>query len=376
MAAREALGDDGDRLPWQRERVGVTAGTWNAGTSALLEVLRSVFFASPDEAPPAQFPSTVANAPASQLGILEKLGGPNMTFAEKQVGGLRAIAEAARMLISRRADAVLACGADEGDWLNAEGYSRLGALRTDGRAGMALCEGAAALVLALEPGPKPLAALAGWSSASTAAPPYAYPDDPHRHRSRLRHGHRPGGIHAAQDRARGEHGERHPRARRARARGPVAGFGPRRPAAIGAAERFGDGAAAGTLRAMIAALSVGRRVRLRRWGPPARLAGAGFPSVSGRARTALVAGSPAAAPRSPWSSPRSDRSTANGRHARNQASSVGTILPTWVPGQYTLPHRRHAMNRPACAATYGGTRSSTASRRDLLEQARCNTSSG
>ena len=66
-------------------------------------------------------------------------------------------------------------------------------------------------------------------------------------------------------------------------------FGPRRPAAIGAAERFGDGAAAGTLRAMIAALAVGGATTPA-WGPPARLAGAGFPSVSGRERTALVCG--------------------------------------------------------------------------------------
>ena len=289
VAAREALATIGDRLPWERERVGVTAGTWNAGTSALLEVLRSVFFASPDEAPPAQFPSTVANAPASQLGILEKLGGPNITFAEKQVGGLRAIAEAARMLVSRRADAVLACGADEGDWLNAEGYSRLGALRTDGRDGMALCEGAAALVLALEPGPKPLAALAGWSSASTAAPPYAYPDDPTAivracATAITRAGITPRKIELVVSMANGI-----PKLAELELAALSQVFGPRRPAAVGAAERFGDGAAAGTLRAMIAALSVGGATTPA-WGPPARLAGAGFPSVSGRARTALVCG--------------------------------------------------------------------------------------
>lgn len=151
VAAREALAGLGAPLPWPRERVGVAAGTWNAGTSALVEVLRAVFRGAPDEAPPAQFPSTVANAPASQLGILDGLAGPNLTFAEKQVGGLRAVAEGVRLLRHGRADAVLACGVDEADWLNAEGYARLGSLRGPGRPGMVLGEGAAVLALALSP---------------------------------------------------------------------------------------------------------------------------------------------------------------------------------------------------------------------------------
>ena len=83
-----------------------------------------------------QFPSTVANAPASQLAILEKLAGPNVTFAEKQVGGLRALIEAGRLLRHGRADAVIAAAVDEAHWLNAEGYERLGALRRADREGL------------------------------------------------------------------------------------------------------------------------------------------------------------------------------------------------------------------------------------------------
>jgi 3-oxoacyl-(acyl-carrier-protein) synthase len=289
VAAREALAALGDRFPWERERVGVTAGTWTAGTSALLEVLRTVFLASPDDAPPAQFPSTVANAPASQLGILEKLGGPNITFAEKQVGGLRAIAEAARMLVARRAEAVLACGADEGDWLNAEGYLRLGALRTDGHAGMVLCEGAAALVLARDPGPKPLATLAGWASAAVPAPPYKYPDDPAAlvqacTKAIARAGITPRGIDLVVSMANGI-----PELAELELMALAEVFGPCRPAAAGAAERFGEGAASGTLRALIGALAAGGATTPA-WGPPLQLAGAGFPAATGRARTALVAG--------------------------------------------------------------------------------------
>jgi 3-oxoacyl-(acyl-carrier-protein) synthase len=288
VAAREALAAFGDQFPWERERVGITAGTWNAGTSALLEVLRTVFLASPDEAPPAQFPSTVANAPASQLGILEKLGGPNITFAEKQVGGLRAIAEAGRMLLARRADAVLACGADEADWLNAEGYLRLGALRTDGHPGMVLCEGAAALVLARDPGSQPLAALAGWASAATPAPPYKYPDGPSSvvqacTTAIARAGITPRDIDLVVSMANGI-----PALDELELTALAQVLGPYRPAAVGASERFGDGAAAGTLRALIAALAAGGATTPA-WDPPPHLAGAGFPTATGRARTVLVA---------------------------------------------------------------------------------------
>ncbi|HPS79995.1 MAG TPA: beta-ketoacyl synthase N-terminal-like domain-containing protein, partial [Thermoanaerobaculaceae bacterium] len=151
VAAREALAPFGDPLPWNRDRVAITAGTWNAGTAALVEVLQAVFLTSPEEAPPAQFPSTIANAPASQLGILEKLGGPNLTFVEKQASGLRAVIEAARVLDHSRAEATLACGVDEAFWLNSEGYDRLKVLARPGRTGMRLGEGAAVMVLSPTP---------------------------------------------------------------------------------------------------------------------------------------------------------------------------------------------------------------------------------
>ena len=289
VAAREALSGEGDRLPWQRDRVGVTAGTWNAGTSALLEVLRTVFLASPDEAPPAQFPSTVANAPASQLGILERLGGPNLTFAEKQVGGLRAIAEGARILNAGRAEAMLACAADEGDWLNAEGYLRLGALRTDRHPGMALCEGAVALLLSHDPGPTPFAALTGWASAATPAPPYKYPDDPSLlaqvcTRAIARAGILPGDVDLVVSMANGI-----PALAGLELEALTRVLGASRPAAVGVADRFGDGAAAGALRALIAALAV-RGAATPAWGPPPHLAEAGFAAVAGPARCVLVAG--------------------------------------------------------------------------------------
>ena len=289
VAAREALSPLGEPLLWSRERVGVCAGTWNAGTSALMEVLRAVFLASPEEAPPAQFPSTVANAPASQLGILEKLGGPNLTFAEKQVGGLRAIAEASRLLAHGRADLVLACGVDEAEWLNAEGYDRLGTLRTSSRPGMVLAEGAAVLALAVEPGPAPLAVLAGWGSASAPAQPYRYPADPaplvRACRQALeRAGLAPSEVGLVLSVANGI-----PALADLELRALEAVFESHRPAAVGTAERFGEGAVSGALRALIAAHAVAGRVRMA-WDAPPHLAAAGFPAAAARTRTALVPG--------------------------------------------------------------------------------------
>jgi 3-oxoacyl-[acyl-carrier-protein] synthase II len=289
VAAREALRPLGDPLPWPLERVGVSAGTWNAGTSALLEVLRAVFLASPEEAPPAQFPSTVANAPASQLGILERLGGPNLTFAEKQVGGLRAIAQAGQLVAHGRADAVLACGVDEADWLNAEGYGRLRTLRTPTKPGMVLAEGAAVVVLAREPGPAPLAALAGWGSASGPAPPYSYPADPAPlvaacRQALERAGLAPDEVAMVVSLANGI-----PAVAELELRALETLFGAHRPAVAATAERLGEGAVAGALRALVAAHAVAGAVRLA-WEPPPLLAAAGFPPTTVPGRTVLVPG--------------------------------------------------------------------------------------
>jgi 3-oxoacyl-[acyl-carrier-protein] synthase II len=289
VAAREALRATGEPLPWARERVGVTAGTWNAGTSALVEVLRAVFLTCPDEAPPAQFPSTVANAPASQLGILDKLGGPNITFAEKQVGGLRAVAEAARLLLSGRADAVVACGVDEGDWLNAEGYARLRALAAPGRAGMVLGEGAGVLLLACDQGKGPLAALVGWGSASAPAPPHHYPADPAALAAACAQALARAGIAAAEVELVVSAANGVPALAALEVAAMDTVFGGHRPAAVGIADRLGEGAAGGSLRAVIAALTVAGDV-LPAWGCPLHLAAAGYRALAGSPRTALVGG--------------------------------------------------------------------------------------
>ena len=287
VAAREALAALDELDDEARQRVGVATGTWTAGTQALFEVLRTVFLVSPEEAPPAQFPATVANAPAGQLGILEHLGGPNLTFAEKQVGGLRALAEAARVLRGRRADAMVAGGVDEAHWLNAESYSRLGVTAQGSRPGMTLGEGAAVLLLRPQ-SVDALAQLAGWASASTPCPPYRYPDTSDAVVTAARQALAAAGATA------GDvdlvvyfaNGMSNLAALETHALDEL--LGARRPAALTVSTRLGEGAFSAALRAMVATLAVAGRLD-HAWTPD-HLAAAGFPPLSGRARCALVCG--------------------------------------------------------------------------------------
>jgi 3-oxoacyl-(acyl-carrier-protein) synthase len=286
VAAREATG--GVREPaWPLTRTGITAGTWNAGTTALVDVLRAVFLATPEEASPMQFPSTVANAPASQLGILESFSGPNVTFCEKQAGGLRAIEQGARLIGADRADAVLACGIDEAHWLNAEGYERLGALRRPDRPGMVLAEGAVVLVVAREAGDAPLARLVGAGSWSVPAATWAYPTDPEAVIRACRIALERGAIAAGDIDLFVAMRNGSPRLTALEATVLEVIFGAHRPAVLAPAERFGEGAFAGALRAAIATLVVSGNAQPR-WPAPPDLAARGYRSARGSERTALV----------------------------------------------------------------------------------------
>lgn len=287
VAAREALAASGMEPELDRERCGIVAGTWNAGTDALVEVLKTVFLGSPDEAPPAQFPSTVANAPASQVGILEKLGGPNLTFFEKQAGGVRAAIEGARLVANGRADAVLACAVDEAQWLNAEGFNRLRTLRSAGRNGMVLGEGATALVLAFTPGPAPLAGIAGWGAASAPASPHLYPADPGALETACRQALDRSGLHPQDvDLLVSAHNGLEA-VERLEAGAYRAIFPARRPAALAVTDRLGEGAIGGGIRLLASILAmIGACAPA--WGPPAHLAREGLPALRSRPRTALV----------------------------------------------------------------------------------------
>jgi 3-oxoacyl-[acyl-carrier-protein] synthase II len=289
VAARETLAPLGETLPWDRDRIGITAGTWTAGTTSLVEVLRAVFMTNPDEAPPAEFPSTVANAAASQLGILERLGGPNLTFAEKQVGGLRAILEAARMLGHDRADAVLAAGVDEANWLNSEGYERIGSLRRDNGPGMLLGEGAAVALLTNQAHSPALARLAGAASAGVPTAPYRYPDDPEALVTACRQALDHAGLEGPSVDLVIGLGNGIPALDRLEVLALDRALGSHRPAALTVTDRLGEGAFASAVRVLVAVLTVAGRIEPA-WGPGSSLAAAGFPALSRRPDVALVTG--------------------------------------------------------------------------------------
>jgi hypothetical protein len=66
-------------------------------------------------------------------------------------------------------------------------------------------------------------------------------------------------------------------------------FGGHRPATVGIADRLGEGAAGGVLRAVIAAMTVAGAV-LPAWSCPPHLAAAGYRALARSPRTALVGG--------------------------------------------------------------------------------------
>lgn len=287
VAAREALAAAGDPLPWERMTVGVSAGTFNAGTDALLEVLKPVFLGHPGEAPPAQFPSTVANAAASQLGILEKLGGPNVTFAEKQAGGMRALLGAARMLRTARAAAVVAGGVDEAQWLHAECLQRLGVLGSGAGDAPVWGEGAAVLLLTCGHSPSCRAVIRGWGESSCPADPYRYPSDEGPlvraiadalSRAELA----PQDLDLVVSSANGS-----PELAALEARALCTTFAEDRPAALSITDRLGEGAFSAAVRALVAALAVSGEC-LPRWPAPPALADSGFSGLSAAPRAALV----------------------------------------------------------------------------------------
>lgn len=139
-AAVEALG---------AERIaGVQAGTLRLGIVMAVvngcvgysgrfygEVLRD-----PPTASPLIFPETVFNAPASHLAAFLNVTGPVCTLVGDPAQFLAAVDMAAQWLEDSLVDACLVIGAEEADWLTAEGAHWL--LR-----GLPLAEGAGALFL-------------------------------------------------------------------------------------------------------------------------------------------------------------------------------------------------------------------------------------
>lgn len=286
VACREALASAGKL--GSKEKLGITVGTWTAGTSPLVEILEAVFTLGPEQAPPMQFPNSVANAPASQVGILEGFAGANLTFYEKQAGGLRAIVEAYRFIKKGKLKMALAGGVDEAQWLNAEAFSRLRALKSPGRAGLTLGEGAAVLLLTPVEAPSGNVVIVGAGGASLPCPSHLYPSDPTSLIIACQKALTEANLQAANVDLVVSLANGLDRLAYLETEAMMAVFGHHRPGVLGGLpERLGEGAFSSALRVVAAALVLSGYVQPTWWVPP-HLRKQGFGPVPEQPRTALV----------------------------------------------------------------------------------------
>lgn len=141
--------------------LGLVLGTMFGSVRTIAEFDRRALTAGPNYVKPFDFANSVINAAAGQAAIWHGLRGVNTTVAGGTAAGLQALAYAADLVGSGRAEAVLAGGADELCLESFLGFSRLGLLCSANghgtgprpvpfearRNGFAPAEGAALLVL-------------------------------------------------------------------------------------------------------------------------------------------------------------------------------------------------------------------------------------
>jgi 3-oxoacyl-[acyl-carrier-protein] synthase II len=97
----------------ERGKVGVILGSGLSGLVSTEAFFRSLLDFGPAGANPMLFPSTVPNAPASQVAIEMGLKGPNVTLSHKEVSGENAIAYACDLIRHGKAEVLLAGSVDE-----------------------------------------------------------------------------------------------------------------------------------------------------------------------------------------------------------------------------------------------------------------------
>jgi len=157
VAADRALVASGFTRALRAEReVGLVLGTMLSGVRTIAEFDRRGLTRGPSYVSPFDFANSVLNAAAGQTAIWHDLRGVNSTMAGSGVSGLQAIASAADLIRSGRADALLAGGADELCYETLLGFSRTGRLCREGErprpfspegSGFALAEGVALVML-------------------------------------------------------------------------------------------------------------------------------------------------------------------------------------------------------------------------------------
>jgi 3-oxoacyl-[acyl-carrier-protein] synthase II len=154
VAAQQALEGSGWTAEMRAAReVGLVLGTMFCSVRTIAEFDRRAVQLGPSYASPLDFANSVINAAAGQAAIWHDLRGINTTMTGGEASSLLALAYAMDLIRHGRAEALVACGAEELCFESYVGHDRAGRLGQRPvpfdaqRDGFALAEGAAALML-------------------------------------------------------------------------------------------------------------------------------------------------------------------------------------------------------------------------------------
>ena len=158
VSSDEALAEAGwdGELPYDPTRIGSIIGTGIGGIGTLTHNHQVLLEQGPGKVSPLSIPLMMGNAGAGAVAMRHKLHGPSFATLSACAAGAHAIGEAARLIQSGGADAVVAGGSEAGlvplaraafaalDALSETGISRPFDVRRDG---FVMGEGAAVLIL-------------------------------------------------------------------------------------------------------------------------------------------------------------------------------------------------------------------------------------
>jgi 3-oxoacyl-[acyl-carrier-protein] synthase II len=112
-AATEALTDAGSPVGDEnRDRVGVAIGSGISGLGTLLENYRQLLKRGPRRVSPFTIPMGIPNMPSGYVSVHHKLRGPNLCHVSACASGSHSIGEASRLLVRGEADIMLAGGTE------------------------------------------------------------------------------------------------------------------------------------------------------------------------------------------------------------------------------------------------------------------------
>ena len=184
VAARMALADAGLALPETPDPdCAVFLATAFGASSFSQRMLDQILDEGPEAISPFLFMESVANAPAGQVAILCRAGGPNHTLCQREAGPLAALGRAAAEVALGRAERALAGAVEEVNPLLQTALDRFGALSDRPRPfdrrrdGVLAAEGATVLVVepaaaARRRGARALARVRAWGGTfDPTAPP-------------------------------------------------------------------------------------------------------------------------------------------------------------------------------------------------------------